>query len=117
MTDYTAREIDDAVIALQDEDADYYDEESTWGSIAYGDGPKALPLRGQMVPLVLVKQEGGQGQGDEIWCVVKIGDQLFRKEGYYASHYGSDWDGDLYECEAVARVVTFYEYKEGGTRA
>ena len=57
----------------------------------------------------MVKRHGGMGQGDSIWVVLRIGDQLFKKEGYYASHYGSDWDGDLTEVHEVQRLVTFYE--------
>lgn len=108
MTDYTAEEIDAAIDSLQDEDSESYDD-SSWGSMAYGDGPETLMLRGETVPLVHVIQEGGEGQGDEIWFVFRVGTQLFRKEGYYASHYGSDWDGELYEVVEKQKTVTVYE--------
>ncbi len=35
--------------------------------------------------------------------------QLFRKDGWYQSHSGSEWDGDLYEVKPVERTVVFYE--------
>jgi len=43
--------------------------------------------------------------------VIRIGDQLFRKEGYYASHYGYDWDGTFEEVEAKPKTITVYEPK------
>jgi hypothetical protein len=57
--------------------------------------------------------EGGkmpsEGGGEEVWAVVKVGTQYFRKEGYYASHYGTDWDGDVTEVTPTPKMVTFYE--------
>lgn len=119
MTDYTAQEIEQAVNGLYNSESGEIEDgiEESWDEISYGDGPDTLRLRGEEVPLKHVKQEGGEGEGDEIWCVIQVGTQLFRKEGYYASHYGSDWDGELYECEIVERMVQFYEYKEGGSKA
>lgn len=35
--------------------------------------------------------------------------QLFRKEGWYQSHSGSEWDGDVYEVQAREKTVTVYE--------
>lgn len=58
-----------------------------------------------------VASDGGEGQGDDIWFVVRVEDtdQLFKKSGYYASHYGTDWDGPFEEVKAVERTVVFYE--------
>lgn len=113
MSDYTSEEIEVAVTGFYNDTTEEFIEgiEESWSEIAYGDGPETLTLRGEEVPLVHVTQVGGQGEGENIWCVFQLGDQLFRKEGYYASHYGSDWDGDLYECEVVERTVKFYDRK------
>lgn len=43
-----------------------------------------------------------------LYVVFKVGDETFRKWGYYQSHYGSEWDGDI---EAVKpREVTKTEW-------
>jgi len=61
----------------------------------------------------VIDSDGGEGQGEVIYFVLKIsaGDTVryFRKDGYYASHYGTDWDGSFAEVSAVQRTVTFWE--------
>lgn len=57
---------------------------------------------------------GGEGHGEDIYMVFKTTDkdgvvQLWRKDGYYASYDGDNWDGDFREVKAVERVVVFYE--------
>lgn len=85
MTDFTAEEIEAALYSYDPEDDSEDDaDESAIESLRdclesgynYGDKPMTLKLR-----------------GEDVWYVFKIGDQLFRKEGAYASHYGTDWDG------------------------
>jgi hypothetical protein len=60
-----------------------------------------------------IDSDGGEGQGEVIYFVLKISDgdtvRYFRKDGYYASHYGTDWDGSFAEVSAVQRTVTFWE--------
>lgn len=61
--------------------------------------------------------EGGEGGGEAAYQVLSLtaedgSKRFFRKEGYYASHYGTDWDGDLYEVEPVTKSVTFYEQRK-----
>lgn len=111
MSDYTANEVEAAIEALIDGgDKENEDgEEYSWSELAYGDVPETLSLRGEDVPVTHVIQVGGEGQGDEIWFVIQVGDQLFRKDGYYASHYGSDWDGDFSEVRATQKTITVYE--------
>jgi len=61
----------------------------------------------------VIDSDGGEGQGDIIYFVLKISDgdtvRYFRKDGYYASHYGTDWDGSFSEAKAIQRTVTFWE--------
>lgn len=61
-----------------------------------------------------VDSGGGMDEGSNAYVVVKVTHpdgtvQHFRKDGYYASHDGYYWDGDLYEVKPVDKVVTFYE--------
>lgn len=68
-----------------------------------------LTVNGGTYPLSVVEADtGGEGHGEYVFIVVKVGDQLFRKEGYYASHYGTDWDGRFEEVEAYEKTVTDY---------
>lgn len=102
MSDYTTLEVIQAFGGSNDEwggDADWYEMEDA----------TEVTLRGEKVPVTNVESFGGEGQGDDKWFVVKIGDQLFRKSGYYASHYGTDWDGAFEEVHPVEKVVTVYE--------
>jgi len=108
---YTAQQIKDA---FEDAfEADFEDEDNgqneSWGNVSYGDGSGKIKIDGTEVAYELVTRFGGEGQGDETWFVLKIGDQLFRMDGYYESDYGTDWDGDLYEVKSVVKEVTFYE--------
>lgn len=123
MTDYTAAEVEEALDALlglaynEDEDEPEEGEVDGWDELEYALKGRyghtkltSIILRGEPAPIEYVADFGGQGQGDDLWLVIKVGDQLFRKEGYYASDYGSNWgDGDFSEVHAVVREVTFYE--------
>ena len=109
-TKYTAEQVQDALARALNEDyaddPDYID----WAEVN-----EVLGYRGTLgTPLGVfrgIADEGGEGQGDHIEFVFEVEDtgQLFKKEGYYASHYGTDWDGPFREVHAVERMVTFYE--------
>lgn len=98
--DYTVAEVE---AAISQADIDWYDLE--YESVT-------LTLNGEEVETKAIKSFGGEGQGDDCWLVFQVGNQLFRKDGWYASHYGYEWDGSLYEVEAVERTVTVYEEKK-----
>ena len=57
----------------------------------------------------VVKQFGGEGQGDDYYYVVKLQDKYFYIPGWYNSDYGSElsWD-DVYECEPFQETITNY---------
>ncbi len=80
---------------------------------SFGDYDRPVELHGRTVELVEA-DTGGEGHGEDIYMVFKTVDvdgaeQYWRKDGYYASYDGSDWDGDFREVKPVERVVTFYE--------
>jgi hypothetical protein len=90
----------------------YWERSGDWDHIkeeSEGDG-FYLPELGRVS---LVTDFGGEGQGDGYWFVVKIVDgdveRLFRKDGYWQSYEGGEYDGDLREVKAVVKPVTFYE--------
>jgi len=95
---YTPQQIEEAV----------GETDGGWGEIKYED-KGTLVIDGVTVPFVTADEFGGEGHGDEAWVVIKVGNQLFRKEGYYASHYGYDWDGDVQEVKPVEKTITVYE--------
>ena len=94
---YTVAQLENLISNVGD------DEYFSWSEVRYGgyefeDGTK----------LEHVDSHGGEGEGDEAWVVFRVGDQLFMKTGYYTSHYGFEWDGDLEEVEAYEKTVTDY---------
>lgn len=99
MSDYTAAEVEAALQPLVDDESWYVLEETG----------QSVELRGEKVEIVPVANYGGEGKGEERWVVARIGTQFFRKDGYYASHYGTDWDGEFYEVKPVEKTITVYE--------
>lgn len=97
---YTKREVQEAVEAVISSGRE-------WDGIGYFD----ITLRGETIRPKVVTDFGGEGQGSNRYIVFRIGDQLFRKSGYYASYHGSDWDGDFDEVEEYERTITDYRVK------
>jgi hypothetical protein len=53
---------------------------------------------------------GGEGDGEEYYIVFKIGETIWRVDGWYASHHGSELDYDsLREVKAQEKTVIVYE--------
>ena len=94
--------------------AKQYPETDAWCSIEAGDwdeltsGKGHVTINGTEYEWQAVLGLGGEGQGDYAAVIFSIDGRLFRKEGYYASHYGTDWDGDFEEVEAYEKTVTDY---------
>lgn len=110
MSDYTAREIEEAFAAAADIEGHALEE--GWGELAYYDDgySTTITLRGEDAHIVMVESKPGrEGGGEDIYVVVKVGDQFFQKDGFYASHYGSDWDGEVTEVRPVEKTITVYE--------
>jgi hypothetical protein len=110
MSDYTAREIEEAVSAAADVEG--HSLEEGWGDLAYQDDgyTATISLRGEDVQLEMIDSKPGrEGGGEDLYIVVKVGDQFFEKTGYYASHYGSDWDGEVTEVNPAQKTITVYE--------
>jgi hypothetical protein len=55
---------------------------------------------------------GGEGDGEERWIVIKVGDQFFEYSGYYSSWDGTEWDNELREVEPYTVEVTKYREKK-----
>lgn len=55
---------------------------------------------------------GGEGDGEERFVVIKVGDRLFRYDGYYSSWSGTEWDDTLREVEPFEVTVIQYRVKK-----
>lgn len=110
MTDYTRAEVLNAFEVLL-EDFGWGELKSDLCDYATGRYIYSLILRGEEVEIKGEAAFGGRDQGSEAWVVFRVGDQLFRKQGYYASHYGFDWDGTFEEVVATPKTITVYEPK------
>lgn len=94
MTDYTIAEVADAL--------------RTKPGYVFRESGHKIRLRGESVEIILVASHGGEDEGPDCWVIAKIGDQLFRKKGYYTSHEGTYWDGPLTEVRPEEKTVTVY---------
>ena len=98
---------------INDEVTGYGDGWTELGSWWPGDRKPGEP-EGMLVPslgayVTVVESFGGMDKGTTRWIVYKVGNRLFRKNGWYASHYGSEFDGDFSEVRAREKMVTVYE--------
>lgn len=113
MTKYTVEQVRDAIrqwAAVGDDgwpqdEGDFYDE------IMWASADRAYRLDALGEDAFFVAREGGtEGDGDHMEVVFKVGDQLFRKTGYYNSWDSNDWETgyNLDEVEAYEKTVTAY---------
>lgn len=105
--------VEDIERALEDtKHSEYEDEyETGWGLWEDEYYASARVYDTELLPDVTVVDTkiGTEGGGEYIYIVFKIGDRHFKKEGYYASYDGSNWDGDFQEVTPIERTVVFYE--------
>jgi hypothetical protein len=109
MSDYTAAEID---VALQENEGDNYGE--PWSALFYYDySSETLPLRGEEVPFELVESyDGGDREWEyEVYAVIKVGDQYFKREGVYRSHEGVTLDSATREVVEATKTVKVWNDK------
>lgn len=71
--------------------------------------PRTVTVNGETYEVKVVEDFGGMDQGSTRYVVFEVDGRLFRKDGFYASHYGTDWDGDFREVRKVVKEVAFYE--------
>lgn len=95
----------------------HYDDshQSGWNAVEeYSDQDDGWPT--PIGSLEKIDSYGGEGKGDEYWMVLRLtqGDvvRTFKKEGYYASHYGHEWGYDsqsFSEVSPVEKTVIVWE--------
>ena len=85
-----------------------------WERLAYSQNSPiaALVIDGEKYEFEIVDVKTGS-EGDwqtEVYVVFRVGDQHFRKTGYYASHDGEYWDGTL--SEVVGKPETYIVWRD-----
>jgi hypothetical protein len=114
MSTLSAKDVESAIEARFDYDEENEDEcLESWSELAWSldhDSKETLVVNGETYPLSVVEEDtGGEGHGEYVYIIVKVGDQTFKKEGAYFSHYGTDWDGPFFEVNKVEKTVEVYE--------
>ena len=75
----------------------------------YGEIETALD--NQLIHCVNVDSYGGEDQGSDYWCVWKFSkgsEECFVKfYGYYASHYGTDYQGYKFVTPAQKTIIVY----------
>lgn len=108
----TAAQIQQELQDWKDEQGDYYYtpqavHEELW---SFRD-PKSFDIPSGTVTLI-EDHGGGEGDGEERFIVIKVGDQLFQYNGYYSSWDGTEWDETLRQVEPYEVTVTKYRVKK-----
>lgn len=77
----------------------------------FGEGTTGIiQIGGETFPFSVVEEFGGEDMGSHTHVVFVVGaNQYFKKSGYYASHHGTDWDGDLRKVKPVKKTITVFE--------
>lgn len=108
MSDYTPAEVDEALENAQGP----YGFGLSWTELLYEDyDNKTLSLRGTDVPFEVVESNDG---GDAVWeyevyVVIKVGDQYFKREGMYYSHVGVEFDSNTHEVVEGEKTVKVWK--------
>ncbi len=80
-------------------------------------GARAIDVPGLGI-LEGVDEFGGMDQGSERWMIFKLTQedgttQHFQKDGCYASHDGTYWDGELFEVSSRTKTVECWDRVDG----
>ena len=113
MSNYTAREVNQAVAATSSEESwgDYIDGWDSFYQHNVGFSKELQFDEGPVIAEVAAKctESDNSGYGEKIWIVLKVGDQYFRKSGYTSSYDSESWDGDCREVEPKQKTITVFE--------
>lgn len=97
---YTVEQVDEAIKAkynpYPDEFYETLERREIW-----------LPALDEFAEYVKDYSPSDSGTG-EMWMLFKVGDQHFRKYGYYNSWDSNEWDGEL--VRVIPREVTVIKY-------
>jgi hypothetical protein len=82
-----------------------------WSELAYQLNNKTVTIEidGKQAAVTCVQQLGGMDEGTTADVTFNVGTQYFTKRGWYASHYGYEYDGAFEETIPKERPVE-YDY-------
>lgn len=109
---FTAADVEEAFLNEAFEAPSWRDKSvfvpvDSWSELDATEG--RVTLNGEVYPFKGVEHiGGGEGSGEYTAVIFEVGGRLFRKEGWYASHYGSEFDGDFSEVEVYEKTVKDY---------
>lgn len=107
----TASQIERLIEAQFEKESDSGASEITsWYGIKYELG-RHVPwqVEGLEYPVYFHEDHGGgEGSGEEMWIILESGGRYFRKDGFYASFDGDNWDGAFVEVQRRQEVVTVF---------
>ncbi|MBF6085172.1 hypothetical protein IU485_27750 [Nocardia cyriacigeorgica] len=99
----------------EDDPIDDEPDNNAWHLIleALESGEKKIDLP-DIGTLHLAESFGGEGEGDRYWFAFSITDangqqRWFRRDGWYASHYGGEYEGPTTEVHPVQTIITVYQ--------
>ena len=105
----TVEEIDKAVWLREVGTLDGYTSAGgAWEELIWGLDDQFLVINGVKYPYKIVEDKTEGSWAYDTRITIEVNGQYFTKEGYYQSHIGNEWDGDLYE--SFPTEVTTVEY-------
>lgn len=97
---------DEKVVSVTNGDNFSLEEVVRW---EYCVGEEAKLPDGTLVKSIYI-HGGGEGDGETYYIVFQAGDILWRVDGFYQSHHGSELEYDtLREVQAKQKMITVYE--------
>jgi hypothetical protein len=109
---YTVEQVRDAIQQWAAGQGSWADEETFYEEIMWASKDTGFILDALGADAFHVAREGGsEGEGDHMEVVFRIGDQLFRKTGYYNSWDSNDWEPGYYLDEVEPYEVTVTRYR------
>jgi hypothetical protein len=111
---YERKDVDHAAHVQEYLDQDEYNELADlldWSELAYELNNKTVTIEidGKQAAVTCVQQLGGMDEGTTADVTFNVGTQYFTKRGWYASHYGYEYDGAFEETIPKERPVE-YDY-------
>lgn len=115
VSNYTADEVKAAFLKKAKPGGNRWYSPTGWESMGWGgEGSiEALIVRDEPVVVKWVagsdlEEDPGYGS-TQVWVVVEINGQYFKKEGYHSSEEGVVWDGAVTEVQPKTKTITYYE--------
>jgi hypothetical protein len=109
MTDYYKEALTQAISSIIGKGSKYI----TWD--LFGSEEIEIPSFGTTTPVEIINNGDYDSYGDYVggdnYVIFELNGRYWRKNGYYSSYGGAEWDGEFYEVAPVIKTITNYERK------